>query len=342
MTDNPRLSVIIPTFNRSRYIREALDSVLNQKNSPVDYEVIVVDDGSTDDTVSIIKNEYNNRVRLLKLDHIGKPGMVRNEAMKVAKGELIAFHDSDDVWVEDKFASQLSDFDDPEVVLSYGNCLYIDKDGNLLEDKPAVSNSVSPVEGYAFIQKVSKQASPTPTPTVIIRRNVIDKLGLFSEKLVIATDTDYWIRVSTVGKFKYCDKILAYMRRDGSNISSRPEESGDEAIFKHESNRVNMYRHLLEELDLTKNEKAVLQYRLAEISIDVAVSARMTGKESPVRLSDISFPPKPQELKDIDKNLSKSILWKLKDAIVVCLKKHPKTLVSVVVALKKILRLIKR
>lgn len=333
------ISVIIPTFNRARYLPEALDSVLNQKNHVYELEVIVIDDKSTDDTVKLLEKKYKDKITLIKLPkNTGRPAMVRNAGMKVAKGEFIAFQDSDDIWTNDKLAKQMVAFDDPDVVLSYGNCGYITAEGEYILDKYGVATRPA-MEGYSFIRKVSRQASPSPTPTVVIRRSVIDKIGLFNEKLVIATDTDYWIRVATLGKFAYCDQVLAYMRRDGSNISSRPDESGDEAIYKHEMNRIDMFKHILEEVELTDEEKQALRYRIAEIQLEVAIAARMLGgRPLPFKVSDINLPKQPKALADINRQYGQKIITPIKETLLKVLGRYPAVYVNVFVLLKRLTR----
>ena len=296
----PYLTVLIPTYNRARYLPEALDSVLNQADAEdIDYEVIVVDDGSDDDTVEILERDYTDSVRLIKLAHSGWPAVVRNAGMREARGELIAFQDSDDVWVEDKLKSQLPDFDNPQVVLSYGNCDYITADSQIEPEKTAIDNAIPP-QGYAFMQKISRMAAPTPTPSVIIRRSVMDEIGLFNEKLRIATDTDYFIRIATLGDYSYCDKVLVHMRRDGSNISARPDETGDEAFYTHELNRIDMFSHLRDELELDDEEREALEFRIAELKRDVADVAARLGKDVPFDPPSRKLPPKPHSLREIE------------------------------------------
>lgn len=341
MAKKPDISVVIPTYNRAKYLPDALDSVLEQKNHGYQLEIIVVDDGSTDGTDKLIRGQYKDRVIYKKLrKNTGMPAVVRNHGMKLATGKFIAFQDSDDLWANDKLASQMPLFDDPEVVFVYGNCGYIRPDGSVIEGKRAINNE--PVNGYGFMRKVSRQASPFPTPTVILRRSVIDAIGLFNEKLRIATDTDYWIRVATVGKFAYCDQLVAYMRRDGSNISSRPDESGDEAIYKHELNRINMFQHLREELELTGVEKATLTYRIAELHLEVAIAARMLGKKIPFDLNEVSLPPRPKSLARINRRYGQRIITPIKEAMLLTLGRLPRVYVSVFVSIKKLTRPIRR
>ncbi len=299
-----KLSVIIPTYNRAKYITESIDSVLSQRGIDFEYEVIVADDGSEDDTLDVLK-KYGDKIKIIRLKHSGKPAVVRNAAMKIARGDFIAFQDSDDLWTKDKLASQISYFDDPKVALVYGNNAYIKPDGSVIPRKRGISRSI-PINGYAFMRKVSRRPAVTPAPTVIIRSSVIKNIGYFNEKLVIGTDNDYWMRVATVGEFRYCDKVLAYMRRDGSNISSLSSEAGYESVYKHETNRLEMFKHLLKELELEPEEKQALEYRIAELHFEIYEAAQKLGKKVDFDINGIKLPQKPAGLIAIDKLYEKT------------------------------------
>ena len=106
----PCISVIIPTYNRAHFVREAIDSVLGQTYQ--DFEIIVVDDGSTDDTKTVLAL-YGNRIRYLHQKHRGR-SEARNTALKSAAGKFVAFLDSDDIWLPRKLEKQLPLFDSDE------------------------------------------------------------------------------------------------------------------------------------------------------------------------------------------------------------------------------------
>ena len=113
----PRVSVIIPTYNREKYIAETINSVLDQTFS--DYEIIVVDDGSADNTERLIREQFADEVIYLSKPN-GGPASARNMGMRVAKGEYIAFLDSDDLWLPEKLAIQTRFMDaHPEIGLTY-------------------------------------------------------------------------------------------------------------------------------------------------------------------------------------------------------------------------------
>ena len=124
----PILSVVIPTWNRARLVCEAVESALSQRDGQV--EVIVVDDGSTDDTGKVLDQRFRNRIKLLRLPHRGGAGAARNAGVSQATGDLLAFLDSDDLWLPGKLDAELSVFEqfpDAEAVISDGRYII---DGN--------------------------------------------------------------------------------------------------------------------------------------------------------------------------------------------------------------------
>ena len=102
------VSVIIPTYNRSSFLKEAIQSVLNQSYN--NFEIIVIDDGSEDETEKVIQSFNDSRIKYLKREHTGSPAFIRNQGMKIAKGEYIAFLDSDDLWFPHKLKMQINSF----------------------------------------------------------------------------------------------------------------------------------------------------------------------------------------------------------------------------------------
>ena len=214
----PQLSVIIPTYNRADFLPAAIDSVFQQKRSPLKYEVIVVDDGSTDDTEKIAK-KYGARVRYFKIAHSGKPAVPRNYGLAKARGELVAFQDSDDLWQPDKLATQLPLFDDPKIVLSYGNARVMDAAGHqakALYIKPA---ELAGGQSFAGLLK----SNVISTLTVVARKAVIEAAGGFNQAddVRAVEDYDLWLRLVAAHPkgLKAVAKPLAIHRAHPGNIS---------------------------------------------------------------------------------------------------------------------------
>ncbi len=182
-----KLSVIIPTFNREDVLLRAVKGVLTQ--SFQDYEIIIVDDGSTDETKKILAPVLD-RVRYVYQENKGISG-ARNRGIQAANGELIAFLDSDDEWQwKDKLLEQVKIFDTHrDVGLCYGQLRIIDSKGEPSDIKPRVAC------GKNFQEMITIGAD-FPTSTVVVRKECLEKVGLFDVSLRVLEDFDLWLRIA--------------------------------------------------------------------------------------------------------------------------------------------------
>lgn len=220
-SNNKLVSVIIPTYNRSKYLGESLDSVISQKLPPGwQMEILVVDDGSTDNTASVIKPYITQGIKYYKIKHSGSPAIARNYAIKKAKGSLIAFQDSDDKWVDDKFIKQQNIFTDNNIKLSYGNAEVISEDGRK-SGKTIVTNQHLK-DGEAFEDLLEDNV--ISTLTVITRKHCIEKVGGFDENknMIGVEDYELWLRISNAfpSGVMSTPETLAYYRKHDSNVSN--------------------------------------------------------------------------------------------------------------------------
>lgn len=212
----PRVSVIIPTYQRAHLICESIDSVLAQTYQ--DLEIIVVDDESTDGTGEVVA-KYGERVRYIYQENHGSSSIqdtgsraarTRNIGCQAARGELIAFLDSDDLWLPEKLTLQVPLFDqDSEVGLVYCDLSYFDADGSI--DRPSRFNAHPPLSGNV-LREMFVQGCPMHTSTVVIRSQCFDKVGLFDEDLSYYEDQDLWFRLAKMFKVDYVDAPLARWR----------------------------------------------------------------------------------------------------------------------------------
>jgi glycosyltransferase involved in cell wall biosynthesis len=183
----PKVSVIIPAYNRLPMLNEALDSVLTQDFK--DFELIVVDDGSTDGTEEEIKR-YGGRVKLLQHSENRGVSAARNRGVLRARGKYIAFLDSDDLWVKRKLKIQVAFLDDnPHYPLCYTDEIWIRKEKRV---NPKVKHSK--YSGWIF-EKCLPLCIISPS-SVVMRRKLFSKVGLFDEALPVCEDYDFWLRVS--------------------------------------------------------------------------------------------------------------------------------------------------
>lgn len=208
---SPRVSVVIPTYQRAGVIKQTLDTVFNQTFQ--DFEVLVADDGSTDNTPEIVA-QYGQRLQYLRQENRG-PSAARNAAIAASTGELIAFQDDDDLWEPDKLARQVAIFDSkPDVGLVYSDMRYFGAGG---ERKATAFRHIAPVAGWV-LKPLFVYGSPLNTPTVMVRRTTLDQVGRFDESLRMFEDHDLWFRLARVCQVDYVDAVLVHCRRDERRV----------------------------------------------------------------------------------------------------------------------------
>jgi glycosyltransferase involved in cell wall biosynthesis len=204
-TAKPAISIIIPTYNRSAFIGEAIDSVLQQTFS--DFELIVIDDGSTDSTGEIVNAFKDERLVFIQQENAGRSA-ARNRALATARGKYIAFLDSDDTYLQDKLERQVNFMEaHPEIGMIYTSAKCIDADGNILKNNVYVAS----VSGQIYRQVAFFRPVTITLPTVMVRREVLDNVGGFDEKMERFEDTDLWRRISKryqVGALNYPTCLL--------------------------------------------------------------------------------------------------------------------------------------
>lgn len=223
-TNDPLISVIVPAYNRAAYIADAINSVLNQKDAPWPLEVIIIDDGSTDNTEDIVAKTYgdDDRVQYVKIAQSGgRPAVPRNVGLKMARGKLIAFHDSDDRWAPDKLKRQIPQFEkDKNLALSYGTAEIMEGDGKLT-GRLIISDMDHLAAGEKYETLLADNV--ISTLTVVARKDVLKEVGNFNESKLLSAVEDYelWLRVAAhfPGKIQAIKKPLAYYRQHENNIS---------------------------------------------------------------------------------------------------------------------------
>jgi glycosyltransferase involved in cell wall biosynthesis len=210
----PKVSVIIPTFNRSVFVKRAIESVLAQTCG--DCELIVVDDGSTDDTADVI-GAYGNRVHYMHQPNSGVSA-ARNRGLHVASGELIGFLDSDDLWAPAKIAHQVNALD--ALGVDCGACL---TDCMITGATPA-STSAFARAGLQVDSEYGELADPFKyilqrrpaiwIPSLLVRRSVLEEIGEFDECLTTTEDTDFIFRLALTTRFCYVSRPLVTIDAD--------------------------------------------------------------------------------------------------------------------------------
>jgi glycosyltransferase involved in cell wall biosynthesis len=223
------VSVIIPTYNRAHYVRSATESVLAQTYR--NCEIIVVDDGSTDDTDARLRNLPAN-VIYYRQPHSGRPAVGRNTGLRLATGEFIAFLDSDDLFVPDRLERHVARLQsEPQLAWVYSDTEFFADDGGLAtagEDEidSLLDNSRgSSLPGDRLAQgrvfAVLLVTNFIPLSSVTVRRSCLDAIGIFDEspRLTGVEDYDLWLRIAAQYDIGYVPGRLSRMRIHGENIS---------------------------------------------------------------------------------------------------------------------------
>lgn len=227
------VSVIIPTYNCATYLEEAVRSVADQTFT--DIEIIVVDDGSTDDTSQILARlkSLDRRVNVIRRAKPGGAASARNAGLRVARGEFVAFLDADDIYVRDKIEQQVEVFRNyPDIDIVFGNVARFDQSINEVTGfhvpeegfVKIASAYLTPVSDYLyrcnndFYNYMSIIETSISTISVMFKRDLLKGIEVyFLENIPVGEDIDLWFRLVRRGKVAYINETLAYYRsRPGS------------------------------------------------------------------------------------------------------------------------------
>ena len=219
--NKPVISVIMPAFNASDYIQESINSVIEQKYS--NWELIIVDDGSTDSTSSIIiKNSLkDSRIKYFYQEN-GKQGKARNLGIAYAKGMFVAFLDADDLWIPEKLEIQLEEIQLKNVDLVFSDS-YIFDDNNF-SDRSRKMNIPDQIFTGDEALKLFLEGNRIPTLTVLVKKEKIHLVNGFTEKKNIQNAEDYHLWLKMIIKecvFYGSDKILASYRMHSKSSTSQ-------------------------------------------------------------------------------------------------------------------------
>ena len=217
----PVVSVIIPAYNSARFITECLKSVAGQKGD-IPIEIIVIDDGSSDDTREKVR--AFGGVRLLEQENAG-PSAARNRGIAAATGEFIAFLDSDDLWTDDKLAVQMEIFQClPEVSMVVGDSRRFNESGSLNDSFFAEANLDQNFFGDPVLVKNPYlkffRINYALTGGVIIRKDCLNRTGVFDESLHYVEDLDLWFRIALHYSIAYTTRLCLLRRHHEDNVSN--------------------------------------------------------------------------------------------------------------------------
>ncbi len=268
MNSSPGVSVIICSYNHGRFLPSCINSVLNQ--SYANFEIIVIDDGSTDNTKEFIK-PYLNRITYRYQENQGR-GASRNTGINLAQYRWIAFLDADDLWVPDKLEKQIKAVTEhPEIDLLVTNACWFDGDTIVQKDYFKSMNLFhkQPVDHYGhlhiFTDKLYElfiDENFVNLSSVLVRKSCLYDIGLFDVALPRAQDRDLWLRLSRIYTFAYLDEILTKSRTHSLNDGLR-------TIYPYLS-RIQLFEKAYKfESDLEGKHETRLRKRLARCHFDL-------------------------------------------------------------------------
>lgn len=213
MSRNPKVTVIVPTFNRAAYLSEAIESIFAQTFT--DYELLVVDDGSTDDTAIVLARFTDPRLRVFHQEHRGISAAM-NTGLRVARGQYIARLDSDDVWLADLLAAEDAVLDArPDIGVVYAKAQAMAANGSLLEHYIGLPLRYPHDPFLSLVWGDS-----TCNIALLARRECFEAAGFYDETLLTHEDWDMWLRVAQSHHFLFLNRILARFREHEHRITS--------------------------------------------------------------------------------------------------------------------------
>lgn len=270
-----KVSVIIPAYNCAAYVADAVCSVTGQTER--DLEVIVVDDGSTDDTLSIVRGlaAGDSRIKVITQANSGTPSVGRNRGIRAAQGEFVTFLDADDVCCAHKIERELRAFEIcPELGVVFGDLAWFHDDPvaennrGRLQELGIVSLAAEHLEHVGdtlyrckagFYNFMSTRITSINTQTVMVRRKLLlQEPYLFREDWRVGEDLDLWFRLARRAKVGYLNELLAYYRQRPGSLMRNDEQALLGSIRTHSAN-LERARDVL-----STDEVRVLKRRLAQ------------------------------------------------------------------------------
>lgn len=250
---NPQVSVIVPSYNTAGLIATALDSVLQQSFG--DFEIIVVNDGSPDTPeLEKVLEPYQSKIIYVRQSN-KRAGGARNTALGRSRGEFMAFLDSDDSWLPDHLAAQMQMFkDDPSLDLVYSNCVLV---GNGRASEEFMAQC--PSDGMADFSALVVERCQIPISSVVARKKIFERAGLFDESLARCDDYDMWLRAAFLGA------KIGYSRMVQARLSTgRPGSLGASSVKMNEA-YLNILQKAEQILPLNTQQREMVQARANQI-----------------------------------------------------------------------------
>jgi glycosyltransferase involved in cell wall biosynthesis len=218
MQDKPLVSIIIPTYNRAHLIGETIQSVIDQTYAH--WELIIVDDGSEDNTKEVVNRFGDTRIKYLRVERCGSLGKLRNQGIRMSNGAYIALLDSDDLWVNEKLSFQMGLLHaHPEAVFILGN-------GIFFGDTEFVAPECEELfVGNIFSPLIFESRFVFLAPTFLFKREIMEQVGWMDESYRCASEMDFFLRMSKTHIGVFSNRKIARIRKHNQNTSKSIEYS---------------------------------------------------------------------------------------------------------------------
>jgi glycosyltransferase involved in cell wall biosynthesis len=239
------VSVVIPTHNRVELLKNAVESVLKQTYE--DYEMIIVDDGSTDGTGEFLKGLRNDRMSFHRFQEPVGGNLARNKGITMASGEFVAFLDDDDEWMPEKLEKQMKLFEDNSVGLVYTG-------SEIIYTYYDIKYKNIPRNRGDLFKKVLIRNCIGTTSSVVVRKSILEIAGLFDEDIRMRQDQDLWIRICRLCNVDVVEEpLIRYFFRKDANQISLDLEKYWETVERFDEKYSEYIEELTEDEKLTRN-----------------------------------------------------------------------------------------
>ena len=237
----PTVSVIIPTYNRAEFVGRAIKSVLNQTYR--NFELLVVDDGSSDNTKEVVKDFKSSRLKYIRHEENEGVSSARNSGIKKSTGKYLAFLDSDDEWLPGKLEKQVERFSASEfsdVGLVYTGAYILKKPGQIISKQ-------TPSHSGQLFNTILKKGNIVcgGGSSVLIKRECFNEVGVFREDLPAAEDYEMWLRIARFFKFDYIEELSVKYYEQANNRMSNNPVAHEEACWYLYENYYSKHLHPL-------------------------------------------------------------------------------------------------
>ena len=251
----PLITIVIPTYNRLKFLQEAIASVIAQTYT--NWELIIVDDGSATETKETIQSLSEQRIKLLSIPHCGNIALLRNTGVAAGSGEWLAFLDSDDVWVSDRLELQLCELRQEPRCWSYGGSELMDETRQAIPFR--AGNNIA-LSGWIIEDLLVNKVSAS-IGSLLIDRKLFEKIGGFNNSIKAREDFELTLRLAMEAEVLAVPNILVHIREHAERRTN---------AFKNGNERTaSVYRHFITTCS-DKKLRAIAQRRMAHELTDAA------------------------------------------------------------------------